>query len=175
MDTRLKRTPGIYLTGFMGTGKTTIGKMLADRLGWEFIDLDAEIEAAERMRITELFESRGEPEFRRIESELLKKIVQRIESGAPSVVALGGGTCVGEQNARLINDHGISIWLDCPVEVLHGRLDETESRPLARDPERFRRLYEERHTYYARATYRISSDCEWQEAVDAILHLACWK
>jgi shikimate kinase len=175
MDTRLKRTPGIYLTGFMGTGKTTIGKMLADRLGWNFVDLDAEIEAAQHITIAELFEKRGEPEFRDIESAMLQKIVQRIERGAPSVVALGGGTYVGEENARLINEHGISVWLDCPVDILQSRLDETESRPLARDPERFRRLYEERGTAYARASYRVSSDCAWEQAVDAILHLACWK
>jgi shikimate kinase len=175
MDLRLKRSPGIYLTGFMGTGKTTIGKMLADRLGWEFVDLDAEIEAAEHDTIAHIFEARGEAEFRRIESEMLKKVVGRIERILPSVVALGGGTYAQEENARLIDGNGISIWLDCPVEVLHGRLDETESRPLARDPERFRSLYEERRAAYTRATYRVSSDCEWEEAVAAILHLGCWK
>lgn len=175
MDLRLKRSPGIYLTGFMGTGKTTIGKMLADRLGWNFVDLDAEIEAAENDTIAHIFETRGEAEFRRIESEMLKKVVSGIERILPSVVALGGGTYAQAENARLIDGNGISIWLDCPVDVLHSRLDETESRPLARDEERFRRLYEERRAVYARATYRVSSDCEWEEAVSAILHLACWR
>ncbi len=175
MDTRLKRTPGIYLTGFMGTGKSTIGRMLADRLGWDFVDLDAAIEAAEQTTIAQLFETQGEPEFRRIEREMLKKIVQRIERGMPSVVALGGGTFVQEQNASLVNEHGISVWLDCPVEILHARIDEAESRPLARDPERFRSLYHERQAAYGRANHRVSSDCEWEEAVDAILALPCWK
>src|SRR5579863_841580 len=124
MDLRLKRTPGVYLTGFMGTGKTTIGKMLADQLGWEFVDLDAAIEAAENDTIAHIFETRGEAEFRRIESEMLKKVVRGIERIVPTVIALGGGTYAQEENARLIDGYGISIWLDCPVEVLHGRLDE---------------------------------------------------
>jgi shikimate kinase len=71
MDTRLKRTPGIYLTGFMGSGKTTIAQALANHLGWDFVDIDAEIEAQERAAIAQIFETRGETEFRRIETEMI--------------------------------------------------------------------------------------------------------
>src|ERR1022692_5190369 len=66
MILKLKRTPGIYLVGFMGSGKSTIGRLLAERIGWHFVDLDEEIEAAERMSILEIFETRGEAEFRRV-------------------------------------------------------------------------------------------------------------
>ena len=74
MDVKLKRAPGVYLAGFMASGKTTVARLLADRLGWDFIDLDAEIEAAEQTTIASLFESRGEPEFRRIETEALRSL-----------------------------------------------------------------------------------------------------
>ena len=71
MNVKLKRTPGIYLVGFMGSGKSTIGRLLAHRLGWSFFDMDHEIEAAERSTVREIFETRGEPEFRRIEAAIL--------------------------------------------------------------------------------------------------------
>jgi shikimate kinase len=87
MNLKLKRTPGIYLVGFMGSGKSTIGRLLAHRLGWNFFDTDEEIEAAERTTIAEIFEGRGEPEFRRIETEILRQHVSWIERGRPSVVA----------------------------------------------------------------------------------------
>lgn len=175
MDNRLKRTPGVYLTGFMGSGKTTVARALADRLGWDFIDLDAEIEAAEATTIAQLFEARGEAEFRSIETEMLKKIMRRIERIMPAVIALGGGTFAQSVNAEMLEGHGISIWLDCSFETIQGRITEAESRPLARDPERFRQLYEERRAAYGRADFRIDANCDPEQAVEAILNLACWK
>jgi shikimate kinase len=175
MDNKLKRSPGVYLTGFMGSGKTTVARVLADRLGWDFIDLDAEIEATEETTIAQLFESRGEPEFRRIEKEALKKVMRRVECGMPSVVALGGGTFAELVNRGLLEDHGIVIWLDCSFETVERRIIEADSRPLARDPDRFRRLYEERRAAYGLADYRIDADREAERVVDQILGLACWK
>jgi shikimate kinase len=193
MDNRLKRTPGVYLTGFMGSGKTTVARRLADRLGWDFIDLDAEIVAAEHTTIAQIFENRGEPEFRRIETEALRTVMRRIDRGMPSVVALGGGSFAQAANAQMLEGHGISIWLDCPFETLQARINndarinddapangdlrnrDALSRPLARDGEVFRRLYDERRAAYARATYRIDADCEVELAVDSILGLECWK
>ena len=81
MNLRLKRTPGIYLVGFMGSGKSTVGRLLAQRLGWSFFDSDEEIEAAENTSITEIFSERGEPEFRRIETQVIERHVRAIECG----------------------------------------------------------------------------------------------
>src|SRR5579863_1511460 len=154
MDNKLKRAPGVYLVGFMASGKTTVARVLADRLGWDFIDLDAEIEASENTTIAQLFETRGEPEFRRIETEALRKITRKIERGVPSVIALGGGSFVQPANVKLLEGHGVSIWLDCPFEIIEARINDddrvmdADTRPLARDREKFRRLYEERRAAY---------------------------
>ncbi len=175
MDNKLKRAPGVYLVGFMASGKTTVARVLADRLGWDFIDLDAEIVASENATIAQLFETRGEPEFRRIETEALRKIMRKIDRGMPSVIALGGGTFVEPANVKLLENHGISIWLDCSFEIIEARIVEIDSRPLARDREQFRRLYDERRAAYGLATYRIDADCEVERAVDSIMALPCWK
>lgn len=175
MDNRLKRTPGLYLTGFMGSGKTTVARLVAERIGWDFIDLDAEIEAAEGVTIAEIFETRGEAEFRRIESEMLRKILLKIQLVVPSVVALGGGTFAQAMNREILAGQGVSVWLDCTIGVIEERITDAESRPLARDPQHFRRLYEERRTAYAQADFRVDADCDAEEAVQAILQLSCWK
>jgi shikimate kinase len=175
MDNKLKRAPGVYLTGFMGSGKTSVARLLADRLGWDFIDLDAEIEARENATVAELFEKRGEPEFRRIESEVIRNVMRRIERGSPSVVALGGGSFVQPGNAQLLENHGISIWLDCPFDTIQQRIVDAGSRPLARDGAAFRRLYDERRAAYSNADYRVDANCAVENAVDSILSLPCWK
>ena len=175
MDSSLKRSPGVYLTGFMGSGKTTVAKALADRVGWEFVDLDAEIEAAENATIAEIFESRGEHEFRRIETDMIRRVMRMVERGLPTVIALGGGSFVQPANAALLANHGISIWLDCPFEIIAERITDTESRPLARDPEGFRKLYEDRRDAYSRAHYRVDGACDVDQAVQLILELPFWK
>lgn len=175
MDNKLKRAPGVYLTGFMGSGKTTIARVLADRLGWDFIDLDSEIEQAEKATIADIFTARGEPEFRRIETDMIRSVMRKIERGMPTVVALGGGSFVQPTNAALFENHGISIWLDCPFEILRDRIIEADSRPLARDPDSFRKLYEERRAGYSRANYRVDANCDPEQAVESILGLPCWK
>ena len=175
MNAKLKRAPGLYLTGFMGSGKSTIGQILADRLGWEYVDLDAEIEGAEKESIANIFSARGEPEFRRIEFEILQKIVRKVERGMPAVVALGGGTFVQPANAALLEDHGISIWLDCSLETIEARIQDNGSRPLARDKEAFRKLYEDRRAAYGQAHFRVDTNCAAEEAVESIMELPIWK
>jgi shikimate kinase len=158
MNLRLKRAPGIYLVGFMGSGKTTIGRLLAARLGWSFADLDEEIEAAERATISTIFEERGEPEFRRIEADVLRQHVRSIERGKAAVIALGGGAFAQQQNREIAMQHGIAFWLDCPFETVQRRVAPTSHRPLARDPERFAALYQERREIYGLADVRIAID-----------------
>lgn len=177
MDERLKRTPGLYLAGFMCSGKTSVGKLLAERIGWNFVDVDAQVERSEQTTIDAIFDTRGEPEFRRIETEALRKIVGQVERGMPAVVALGGGAFVREENFELLENNGISIWLDCSLESIARRLAaETNGvRPLARDPEALKRLYESRREGYGRADYRVHADCDVETAVHAILALPFWK
>jgi shikimate kinase len=176
MHIKLKRTPGLYLAGFMGSGKSTVGRLLGDKLGWDFVDLDAEIEAREHTTIGQIFEMRGEAEFRRIETDMIRYWVRAIERGSPTVVALGGGAFVQPGNFDLMENHGISLWLDCSFEAIQRRLaEEPLDRPLARDPEKFRKLFDSRRIGYARADFRVEGDCEPSQSVDAILALPIWK
>ncbi|MCU1325200.1 MAG: shikimate kinase [Bryobacterales bacterium] len=176
MHIKLKRAPGIYLAGFMGSGKSTVGTALAAHLGWEFVDLDAEIEASEGEPVAKLFDTRGETEFRRLEKEAIKRRVRKIECGCPTVVALGGGAFVEPGNYELIENHGVTIWLDCEFEEIERRLaSQGTDRPLARDPVRFRQLYEARRSGYGRADYRVEGACEETAIVQSILALPLWK
>ena len=170
MNLRLKRTPGLYLVGFMGSGKSTVGRALARRLGWTFFDLDEEIEAAERTTISELFDSRGEAEFRRIESAMLGQHVRWIERGRPAVLALGGGAFIDPANRELVSGNGIVIWLDCPLDIVQRRVAQAAHRPLARDPEKFVALYHSRREIYALADLHVPiAGDDPTAAVEAIL------
>ena len=155
MILKLKRTPGIYLVGFMGSGKTTIGRLLAEQLGWQFADLDDDIEDQKAMPITEIFDALGEGEFRRIETAALARRVHDIENGAATVLALGGGAFAQPVNVQLVADRGISAWLDCPAETAWKRVSGASHRPLARDREQFLELYAARRPHYSRADCRI--------------------
>ena len=155
MNVKLKLTPGIYLTGFMASGKTTIGRLLADELGWNFVDIDEEIEAAEGVSIAWIFDAKGEPEFRRIESAVIRRHIRAIEKGRPTVVALGGGAFAQPENAGLFGENGIAIWLDCPFPIVKARVEHASHRPLARDLQKLEQLYEDRRVSYAKADFRI--------------------
>ncbi len=155
MILKLVRTPGIYLVGFMGSGKTTVGRILADRLGWDFVDLDAEIEAEQRIPIVEIFERCGEAHFRQLETEAIRKCVHKVRAGCPTVMALGGGAFLREENFGLLEDHGVTVWLDCPLELARQRVESAAHRPLARDPKMFAALYEARRPGYGRASHRV--------------------
>lgn len=155
MNLRLKRTPGIYIVGFMASGKSTIGRALAHRLGWSFFDSDDEIEAAQKCSIADIFRACGEQEFRRIESEIIRQHVRWIERGRPSVLALGGGAFVELEVRELVLGNGIAVWLDCPFETVERRVAQTTHRPLARDPRQFADLYQARRHCYSLADVHV--------------------
>jgi shikimate kinase len=170
MNLKLKCTPGIYVVGFMASGKSTIGRLLAQRLGWNFFDIDEEIEAAEGTAIAEIFDTRGEAEFRRIETGIVRRHVLRIGQGSPAVVALGGGAFVGQANRDLLENNGVTVWLDCPFEVVERRVALASHRPLARDPRQFAALYEARRQVYALADVRVPIESDDPaDVVEAIL------
>jgi shikimate kinase len=155
MNLKLKRTPGIYIVGFMGSGKTTVGRLLAEEIGWKFADLDEDIEHSQRRSVSDIFLHQGEEAFRRIEHEALSDRVQSIRRGTPTVLAVGGGAFTIPENIHLLQEHGITLWIDTDFEVMRKRVQNSDHRPLARDPERFERLYHERRPYYAQAEFRV--------------------
>ena len=172
MILKLKRTPGIYLVGFMGSGKSTVGVLLADHIGWKFVDLDEQIELRESQRVSEIFDQRGEPEFRRIEHEMMKRYVRDVECGHPVVLALGGGAFVQPENYALLENNGVTLWLDCPFDVIEHRIGNATNRPLARDRRKLRELYDARRAAYSLADYHVeSSSDDPQVTLAAMLQL----
>ena len=172
MTLKLKRSPGIYLVGFMGCGKSTVGAQLAEAIGWRFLDLDTRIEQEQGTTIAQIFAHRGESEFRRIETETLSAVIRETQRGRATVASLGGGAFVWPGNREKLEDAGVTIWLDVPFARILARVGASPHRPLAQDPERFARLYEERRPLYARADYIIPFDTdEANDAVTAILQL----
>jgi shikimate kinase len=175
MHNKLKRTPGLFLTGFMGAGKSTVGQVLAEKLGWDFADLDTLIEAREGMPVSAIFSSHGEEAFRRMETAALQDLMYSIERGNPTVVALGGGTFPQPVNCELLSHAGLSVWLDCSLETALSRIPVDGARPLAADPANFRALYETRRSDYARADFRVDAERDPEAVAFDILNLPIWK
>lgn len=158
----------------MGSGKSTVGRILADELGWEFIDLDAGIEATEAMPISQIFAERGEEAFRQIEHEALREQTRAAERGKPRVVALGGGAYAQERNRTLLEPMGTVVWLDAPLDVLLARVATQNNRPLARDQAKFAELYEARRSAYAMADFRVDAVGEAPAVAARVLELPLW-
>jgi shikimate kinase len=163
----------ICLVGFMGSGKTTVGTLLARQLAWRFVDLDTRIEEAAGLRITEIFERLGEPAFREIEhQQLANALGQAAEDATPLILALGGGTFAQPPNLELLHDSGCAlVWLDCPIDMLLARCVTMTGRPLFRDEHSFRQLYEQRLPFYRQATYRVEAGGAARHVVEQILSL----
>jgi len=146
----------IVLVGMMGAGKTTIGRRLAKALNLNFRDADAEIEAAAGMSVAELFDRHGEASFRLGEA----KVIERLLSGPPIVLATGGGALTTASTRALVKERAISIWLRADIDTLVRRATRRPTRPLLKkgDPkETIARLLSERTLYYADATLIIDS------------------
>jgi shikimate kinase len=144
----------IVIVGFMGSGKTTVAKALAARLGCGLADLDAIVAAQQNMSVPELINERGEPSFRDAETAALQLVLDR---QTPRIIALGGGAWTLERNRELINKHAcLTVWLDAPYDLCWQRItDHPSPRPLALDETSARELYRERHPLYALANIRI--------------------
>jgi len=143
----------VFLIGFMGSGKSTAGRHLADRLGWNFLDTDKRIEEREGLSVEQIFHDQGEEKFRQMESEL----VAGMDGLTTTVVAAGGGLFLRAENRRRLKSLGRTIWLDIPFETCVSRVGQGAGRPLWRpeDPLVFRAMFERRAAIYALAEHRI--------------------
>lgn len=146
-------TDKVYLVGFMASGKTTVARALAKRLGWRWEDVDELIEKRERLTVAEIFARHGEPHFRQAEREILK-LLQPLRH---VVVATGGGTFADPENRNAINLDGTSVWLDVPLADLVSRIPLDGRRPLAADRGRLEQLYAARLDSYRLAHIRVAA------------------
>lgn len=158
----------VYIVGFMGAGKTTIGQELARRLDVPFFDLDELVESAEGMPVKEIFAEKGEPYFRRRERDLLRT-TRWLERG---VVATGGGTFTFEENLRFIKSEGFSVYLFAPFSILKSRIgDKAAERPMFRDEHATQELYLHRLKFYDQSDLKIEmrEDESVREIVERIV------
>ena len=155
----------------MGSGKTTIGTLLARQLAWRFVDLDDRIEAAAGLTIPQIFERLGEPAFRRMEADQLRACLGRAsELKESTIIALGGGTYAQPGCPDFLRASGIPVlWLDTPINILLARCMTMSGRPLFRDEASFRALYAQRVPSYQLADHRVDSSADATQVVAEIL------
>lgn len=165
MKSLVERSGMIFLTGFMGSGKSTIGPILANVLGYDFVDIDRAIERAVGMTVNEIFLGSGEGYFRGIERELLAGL----QNHQRHVVSLGGGSIVDERSFQIVATSGIVIYLKSTPGNIYKRIYHREDRPVLKDPEggrlsdeqlreRVERLYQEREPIYAKSDFTVITD-----------------
>lgn len=162
----------ISLVGFMGAGKTTVGRALAARLGWIFVDLDDLTQARDGRTIPEIFQKSGEKAFRDLERQLLKEFVSSSRANA-SVLSLGGGAFIDNTNQHLLRENEIpAVFLDAPAEELFRRCQQPGvDRPLLSDRNGFATLYERRRPAYMNAAFCIqTAGREIASIVDEIMN-----
>jgi shikimate kinase len=163
----------LVLVGMMGAGKTTVGRRLASRLGRHFLDSDEEIEKAAQMTIPEIFEQRGEPEFRAGET----RVVARVLKDRGVVLATGGGAFVNAETRALMKAEAVTVWLKAEVDILFERVSRRSNRPLlktANPRATLEKLIEDRYPIYAEADVTVISrdvpqDVVAGDVVDAVL------
>ncbi len=155
----------IYLTGFMTSGKSTIGPILANVLGYDFYDLDREIEEREKLTVVEIFEKHGEKYFREAESKILNELSKKDNL----VISLGGGTIVNQKNYDMMKNTGTIIYLKVSPETLYKRLKHKTDRPIFKDLvlnnkneaefiKRINQLMDNRKQYYEMADIIIDTE-----------------
>jgi len=158
----------IILTGFMGVGKTSVGTRLARDLGFRFVDTDELIEADQKITITEIFSSFGEPYFRDVEARIIRQVLD----GEGQVVATGGGAVIRDENRKAFKEGGVTICLTARPEVVFERIRHETHRPLLQVPDprgRIRELMDGREQYYRQADLIIdTSDKNVDDVINEI-------
>ena len=144
----------LVLTGMMGVGKSTVGRRLAKKLSFDFIDVDKVIEEKEKSSINEIFKTKGEIYFRKIEDKITKRELKNINS----IIALGGGAFMDRSIRREIGKYSTSFWLDTKLDILINRLSNSKNRPLLTRNNlggSVRKIYFERKKTYIKADFRV--------------------
>lgn len=169
----------IFLTGFMGSGKSTIGQIMANKIGYGFVDIDKQVEELTKLSISDIFVLKGEKYFREIERKTLEKISRYDHY----IVALGGGTILNPTNLKLIKSNGVLIYLKADVENLFNRLRKTYDRPilLTKDGKnlnnielrkKIQEILQTREPYYQMSHYTIdTSNKNLNDIVDETVNL----
>ena len=164
-----KLTKNLILTGMMGVGKTTIGKKLAERLSFRFSDIDTIIEEIEKTTIRNLFHTKGESYFRKLE---VKITLQEIDK-KKVVISLGGGAILSDTIRNTIKKQCVSFWLDTDINILNARLKRSKIRPLLFNKNlksTLIKIYTQRKKFYNKANFRVKCDLlRPDEIIDKIL------
>lgn len=153
----MKRYKHLYLTGLMGSGKTTVGELAARKYGRKFIDLDQLIEYGTQTKITDIFEKYGENTFRNIET----KVLENLPEDEYLIVATGGGTIIREENREIMKDKGAIVWIDVPIPQLAKRLKGDTQRPLLMNTDvtkKLEQIMEERGDFYKDCTIHVDAE-----------------
>lgn len=161
----------VVMVGLMGAGKTKIGSLLAESLGWPFVDADHQVEQAAGCTVSEIFERHGEPAFRDLE----RRVIARLMSEELKVIATGGGAVMNEQTAELVFDKSLTVWLKADLDVLLERTGRNSKRPLLKngDPaEILQALMDKRYPVYARSTVTVPTNIAEAEITLGKLHHA---
>jgi shikimate kinase len=162
----------IVLMGFMGAGKSTVGPILAERLGWRFLDADRELESETGVTIADLFSSLGEPGFRRMEAQ----VVARLCAATATVLALGGGAIETESTRTLLANlsNTYVVFLEAPLEVLMQRCEQQPNaaiRPILRQPSALQQRFHSRLPYYRSAHVTLNTEgLDPRTVADRLLH-----
>ena len=147
------------IVGMPGCGKSTMAKYLCSQTSLTFYDLDREIENKERKKIKEIFSDKGENYFRKVESIVLKKIIKEKEN---FILATGGGTPCFNDNMKIINKYGISIFLNTSIDILEERISRNKKRPLFNNSINLKKdlinLLEKRHSFFCSSNYIIENN-----------------
>lgn len=161
-ESRLQRN--IILTGFMGTGKSHAGKIIAEKTGYEFVDTDEIIERREQKSISEIFESEGEEKFREIEARTLTSLLD----GKRQVISTGGGAITYENNFQRMREAGVIVALTASVNEIHKRVKNDVNRPLLNvkgSRTKIKEMLEDRMDHYLKADLKIDTDNKSPEDV----------
>ena len=164
-------TKNIVLIGLMGSGKTTIGKILAEKTGMKLVDTDAQIVEKAGKSIKQIFADNGEMFFRDLESE----VIERISIQENLVVSTGGGAVLRDENLENLKQNSILFYLHAPAEILYKRIKDDKNRPLVNTPnplETLKKIQENREYFYGQANYKIQTNNKSPEEIaDEIIRL----